>query len=496
MEQWADIRRRVLTGEASKRQVLRETGMHWTTLEKILSHSQPPGYRLVKPRSRPKLDDHLEWIRQIIKSDKKVHKKQRHTAKRIWIRLREERDFCGGYTIVREAVQEIKRTSQEVFMPLRHKPGEAQVDYFFALVKMGGALRQAAFFCMALPFSDMFFIMGFPRECTESFWEGHIRAFSFFGGVPNRTTYDNSRIAIRKITGCHERVLTDGFLQLASHYLFEYHFCTVRRANEKGVVEGICKYGRSNFLVPVPQVNDFDELNVLLAKMCWNDGNRRLRGKGMRKLELLKEESFLKLPESPFDACRKQSARANSLSLVRFDANDYSVPIDHAHHDLIVKGYVDRVDVCTRAGDHVANHARIWGKESISYEPIHYLPLLERKPGALDYAAPLFNFELPGCFDHLRRKLEGQEGHAGTKDYIQVLRLIETYSIAHVKQAIERALALPYPSPEIVKLYCLPEESPEVSTFCLEGREHLRGVDVSNPDLCGYTALLDGEGAA
>ncbi len=298
------------------------------------------------------------------------------------------------------------------------------------------------------------------------------------------------------ITGCHERVLTDGFLQLASHHLFKYHFCTVRRANEKGVVEGICKYGRSNFLVPVPQVEDFDELNKLLATMCWNDGNRRLRGKGKTKLGLLEDELFLPLPEALFDACRKKSSRANSLSLVRFDSNDYSVPVDHAHHELIVKGYVDRVDICTRVGERIASHARIWGKESISYNPIHYLPLLERKPGALDHAAPLFNFDLPVCFDHLRQKLEGQKGHAGTKDYIQVLRLIETYSFSLVGKAIKKALALPYPSPQIIKLYCLPEESPEVATFCLEGREHLRGIDVGKPRLQGYAALLGEEGVA
>jgi transposase len=496
MEQWAEIRRRFFNREASKREILRETGMHWTTLEKILSNSAPPGYQMTESREKPKLGDHMAWIRDVLKADKALPKKQRHTAVRIWTRLREERGFTGGYTVVREAVSEIKRTSREVFMPLRHAPGEAQVDYFFALVNMAGVLRKVAFFCMALPYSDMFFIKGFPSECTESFWDGHVEAFAFFGGVPCRITYDNSRIAIRMITGCHARELTDGFLELASHYLFEYHFCTVRRPNEKGVVENTGKYARSNFLVPVPQVADFDELNAVLAEKCWNDGSRRLRGQGAIKHELLKEEAFLPIPEGAFDACRKVATGANSLSLVRFDDNDYSVPVDWAHHELTVKGYIGRVEICTRVGKRIARHDRLWGKEAISYEPVHYLPLLERKPGALDHAAPLFGFELPGCFDTLRRKLESQKGHAGTKDYIRVLRLIERFSIQRVKTAIEKALPLPCPSPEIVKLYCLPEESPDVSTFCLEGREHLRGVMVERPDLKGYGALLEQEGVA
>jgi len=496
MEQWAEIRRRVLTEGISKRQVLRETGMHWRTLEKILEHSAPPGYRASKARLKPKLEEHLNWIREVIQTDKALPKKQRHTAKRLLHRLRTEREFDGGYTIVKEAVREIKRTSQEVFMPLRHIPGEAQVDYFFALVKMAGVLRKAAFFCMALPYSDMFFIMGFERECTESFWEGHNQAFKFFGGVPSRITYDNSRVAVKMITGCHERVYTDGFLQLASHYLFKHHFCNVRRANEKGVVEGICKYGRSNFLVPVPQVNDFDELNTYLFESCWNDGHRRLRGKGAFKTELLKDEAFLPLPEAAFDACRKESTRANSLSLARFDDNDYSVPVHHAHHELIIKGYVDHVKLCLRDGTEVADHTRLWGKESISYDPLHYLPLLERKPGALDYAEPLLGFQIPKSFDRLRRKLESQKGHAGTKDYIQILRLIESFSMTRVAKAVEKALDLPYPSPEIVKMYCLPEESPEVASFCLDGRERLSGVKVSPPELDGYGDLLAEEDVA
>lgn len=490
MEQWAQIRRRVLNGEASKRQILRETGMHWTTLEKMLSHSAPPGYRMREAREKPKLDEHLEWIRATLAADREMPKKQRHTAKRIWLRLREERDFTGGYTIVREAVREIERTSREVFMPLVQRPGEAQVDFFEALARIGGCLRKVHVFVMALPYSDMFFLAAFERECTEAFWEGHVRAFEFFGGVPRRITYDNSRIAVRLITGCHRRELTDGFLQLASHYLFDYHFCTVRRANEKGVVEGMGKYARCNFFVPVPQLPCLEGLNEELFERCWSEQYRQVRGTGATKGARWAEEALRPLPAVPFDAARKQPARANSLSLVRFDDNDYSVPVAYAHHDLIVKGYVDRVEVHARAGEEIARHRRLWEREQVSYEPSHYLPLLERKPGALDFAAPLYRFELPACFETLRRKLESQKGHAGTKDYIRVLRLIESYSVSRVAQAIGKALPLPYPSPEIVKLYCLPEEAPDVSTFCLDRREHLRGITVSRPDLLGYRALV------
>jgi transposase len=157
MQQWADIRRRVLQEGVSKRQILRETGMHWTTLEKILAHSQPPGYRMKEFRQKGKLGPYVNFIRQILAQDKQSPKKQRHTAKRIFDRLQAE-GYTGGYTVVKEAVSEIKRTSSEVYMPLVHRPGDAQVDYFHALAKLGGTLEKVAIFLMALPYSDAFFV--------------------------------------------------------------------------------------------------------------------------------------------------------------------------------------------------------------------------------------------------------------------------------------------------------------------------------------------------
>ena len=203
-------------------------------------------------------------------------------------------------------------------MPLIHRPGEAQVDFGQALVKMNGILRKVHFFVMALPYSDGFFVKAYDRECTETFWDGHVKAFEFFGGVPRRISYDNSKIAASKIIGPRQRELTEGFLQLVSHYLFRYHFCLVRRANEKGVVEGIVKFARLNFMVPVPQVRDFEQLNIHLRQMCQQDLSRTLRGQTKTKETLLQEEqfSFLPLPFKPFEACRIQPGQVNSQLLI------------------------------------------------------------------------------------------------------------------------------------------------------------------------------------
>jgi len=492
MEQWAKIRRRVLIEGISKRQIIRETGMHWQTLEKILTHSSPPGYRRNKA-CKSKLDAHVDWVKSILESDKSQPKKQRHTSKRIFERLKYERSFTGGYSIVKELVLNLKRTSKEVFMPLNHPPGEAQVDYFQALANIAGVLQKVHCFAMSLPYSDMFFVKAYPRECTESFWDGHVQAFRFFGGVPNRISYDNSRIAIRHITGCHKRVLTEGFLKLQSHYLFVPHFCTVRRPNEKGVVENIVRYARSNFMVPVPQVNSFDHLNEQLWESCFNEQHRKVRGKDKTKLELWLEDgqAFLDTPAIPFDPCRKSSVIASSLSLLRYKTNDYSVPTRYGHHELTVKAYVDTIKIYTKCGKKIAQHDRLWSKGQISYNPMHYLQLLTDKPGSLDHGYPLKKLNLPDSFEILRKKLEAQlpDKHEGTKQYIQILQLLEKYSLRRLSRAVEKALRLPCPCVDIVSQYCMDVEHPSALTFNLAGREHLASVQVDQPELDRYDNL-------
>lgn len=494
MEWWAEIRRRVLVEEVSKRQILRETGIHWTTLEKILVHSAPPGYRLKEARSRPKLGPYLERIGQILKEDKELGNKQYHTAKRIFERLKAE-GYAGGYTQVKEAVRELRARGREVFVPLVHRPGEAQFDCGHALIKRQGELRKVLFFVVSLPYSDALVVQVFESACTETFWEAHRRAFEFLGGVPWRITYDNDGVLVARVLGARARKLTEGFLQLKSHYLFDAHFCRVRRAQEKGVVESMVKYARLNFLVPVPEVGHLEELNAHLLHRCREDLKRKLRGQKASKEVLLREEraAFLPLPSTPFDACRKASTTANSLSLVRFDKNDYSVPVRYAHHPVVVKGYVDRVEFCHKA-EVIAHHERLWEREGVSFEPVHYLALLERKPGALDHARPLAGWKLPECLGVLRRRLEDEFGGEGTREYIGVLRLLEKHSLSALERAVHKALGVNALRRDAVAQFLFPREDWRQRTFRPEGREHLRHVRVAQTDVLAYSALLGAGG--
>src|SRR3954462_2716656 len=168
MENRAEIRRRVLADGLSRRAACREFDIHWDTLKKILDHPEPPGYRRTAPRPHPKLDPFLPVIHQILEDDKKAPRKQRHTARRIFERLRDEHGYRGGLTIVKEAVAARRLRSAEVFIPLAHPPGEAQVDLGEAEIQLDGESDKVALFVMTLPYSDAIFVTAFPRECTEA----------------------------------------------------------------------------------------------------------------------------------------------------------------------------------------------------------------------------------------------------------------------------------------------------------------------------------------
>ena len=494
MDSWVTIRRRVLVEGVSKRQILRETGLHWVTLEKILANDEPPGYRRREPRPRPRVGPYLDRIRQIIAADQEAPRKQRHTAKRIFERLREE-GYTGGYTQVKAVVREIQVRRQEVFVPLVHRPGEAQADVGHALIKQDGVLRKVVFFVFVLPYSDAICVQVFERSCLETFAEAHSRAFTFFGGVPRRITYDNDGVLVAGVMAGRERRLTHGFLRLKSHYLFDTHFCQVRRPNEKGVVESMVKYARLNFLVPVPEVRDLEALNAELAARCRVDLERRLRGKPSRKGVLLGEDqaAFLPMPATPFEACRTVSTTASSLSLARFDGNDYSVPVRYAHHPVVMKGFVDRVAI-SHQGQAIASHRRLWTKEDVSFDPVHYLALLERKPGALDHARPLADWDLPAGCGVLRRRLEDERGGEGTREYIRVLRLLETRPLPAVTAAVEQALRVNALTRDAIAQFLLPREDWRQTTFRLDGHEHLRHVRVAPTAVTAYTALLTAGG--
>ena len=491
MELYGRLRRAVLVEGRSQRAVAREFGIARKTIQKMLRYSAPPGYQRQQAVKRPKLGPWLGVIDAILEEDKARPAKQRHTATRIFERLKAEHGFSGCYTIVKDYIHVAELRSREVFVPLTHTPGEAQADFGEALVVIAGVERKAHYLAMDLPHSDDCFVIAFPAETTEAFLEGHVRAFAYFEAVPTRILYDNTKIAVARILGGEERVKTRAFSELQSYYLFADKFGRPAKGNDKGKVEGLVGYARRNFMVPVPRFNSWDEFNAHLEVQCRARRERRLRGHSETIGERFERDRavMLPLPATHYEACEKVATRVNSLSLVRYRGNDYSVPTQFGHRQVWVKGYVHEV-VITCNNDVIARHERSYEREAVIFDPLHYLALIEQKIRALDQAAPLAGWQLPECFATLRRLLEARLKKHGSREYVQVLRLMETFAIDEVTHAIEAALHLGTISFDAVKhlLLCRIERRPP--RLDMQNYPHLPLAQVRTTQAADYMSLL------
>jgi transposase len=487
VEIYGRIRRAVLVEGRSQRSVAREFGLARTTVRKMLGYSIPPGYRRKEPPKRPKLGPWVGVIDAILEEDKTKPAKQRHTAQRIFDRLRAEHAFPGGYTIVKDYVRAASLRHREMFVPLTHAAGTAQADFGEALVIVGGEERKAHYFAIDLPHSDDCFVMAFPAETTEAFLEGHVQAFAYFGGVPTSILYDNTRLAVARILGDGTRQKTRAFSELQSHYLFADKFGRPAKGNDKGKVEGLVGYARRNFLVPIPRAASWEELNQRLLDACRERRARRLRSHQETIGERFEGDraAFLPLPASEYEACEKRVARVSSMSLVRYRTNDYSVPTEYGHRDVLVKGYVHEVAIVC-GSQVIARHRRSYEREDMIFDPLHYLALL-------DQAAPLVGWALPECFDRLRRLLEARLNKGGKREYVQVLRLLETFSIREVELAILDALHLGTISFDAVKhlLLCRIERRPP--RLDLENYPYLPLAEVRTTQAADYMTLLSAQ---
>ena len=496
VELYARVRRACMVEGMSVREASRVFGLHRDTVRKMLAWSVPPGYRRQDPPRRPKLEPFTGVIDAILEADRQVPRKQRHTAKRVFERLRDEHGFDGQYTIVKDYVRERRRRTQEMFVPLSHAPGQAQCDFGEAVAVISGVECKVHYFVLDLPHSDGCFVKAYPAETTEAFLDGHVSAFGFLGGVPQSILYDNTRLAVARILGDGRRKRTRAFTELQSHYLFEDRFGCPGKGNDKGKVEGMVGYVRRNFLVPAPRMESFEALNARLERSCLGRMDARLRGRdetiGQRMERDL--DALLPPPSAPYDACDKQASRASSLSLVRYKTNDYSVPVAYGYRDVLVRGYVDQV-VISCGAEVIARHPRSYEKDDFVFDPIHYLPLLEQKTAALDQAAPLQGWELPEEYRTLRRLLEARMGRRGKWEFVQVLRLLGNFSHQEVHHAVKDALRLGALSFDAVKhlLLCRLEGKPP--RLDLDLYPYLPRVTVKTTSATDYMALLSGRAA-
>ena len=337
VELYAAVRLAVVEEGLSHREAGRRFGIDRRTVKKMLSYSAPPGYRRTKPARRPKLEGFTGIVDAILEADRApdVPRKQRHTAHRIFERLRDEHGFTGSYTIVKDYVRSQRQSVREAFVPLHHPPGHAQVDFGEAVVEIGGIREKIAFFCLILPHSDVWFVKAYSKETMEAFLDGHVSAFALQGGGPCSLLYDNRTLAVARILGDGERVRTRAFTHLQSHYLFRDRFGRPGKGNDKGKVEALVKTARRTFIAPIPTVPDLEALNAQLTARCLE--RLGTLGQGDKATALLADLDALRdLPAVPFEACEHVPGQVSSTALVRYRLVDYSAPAVHAHKRVMV----------------------------------------------------------------------------------------------------------------------------------------------------------------
>ena len=453
---------------------------------------EPQKYRRRETQCFPKLAPVLDRIREILQVDETAPPKQRHTAMRLFERLRDEHEYSGGYDTVRRFVKQHREKQRETFIPLDHAHGQRmEADFGKIYVDFPEGRRQVSVLILVWSCSNAPFAMALPTERTESILEGMKQAFEFFGCVPREVWWDNPKTVAEELLIGRDRRMNPRYAAFASHYAFEPLFCMPASGNEKPVVENRVKTMQRRWGTPVPTAKNMDELNESLRECCLNDRSRPATAAGVNATtretssidiavdenvtsdctgsddtkaeageiaianELVADTStvvkltigdILKLdiqrsaalPRHPFEACVRTAVTVDKYQMVRFDNVGYSVPRQMAFKAVTVKGFINHVEVIHN-DKVVATHARNYEKGSEILDPLHYLTTLARRPGALDHANVYRDWQLPECFAELRSCLEQRHGvRSGVRHYVRVLQLLSDHSVPQVATAIEQ----------------------------------------------------------
>lgn len=420
MNDYKQIRQRYLNGE-SQRSIAKSMGISRNTVKKYCEGENVPWERKTPEREASVLtEDVLAFITSCLEEDEAEGlKKQRHTARRIFDRLVEEKGFEGGESTIRRAVHEIRGKMPQAFVPLQFDPADAiQVDWGEATVYLNGEKTVVNLFCARLCYSCRPVVLAYRRQNEESFLDAFVNIFNILGGTTARVIFDNGKVAVKEGFGAHAR-MQEGYSALSAHYGFDAVFCNPAEGHEKGLVEGLVGWARRNICVPVPKVTDMQDLNYELLARCLKYEKHKIRGKKATVGEMFREESCLlrRLPPYVFETAKCMNVRVNAFSTVRFKTNTYSVPVKYVGYEVGVKGYPEKVEIYYR-GELISTHTRLIGKNLFSYQLDHYMPLLKQRPRAIFDAAPVKQNIPPEVLEELKSQ----------KKHDNVISLLERFA--------------------------------------------------------------------
>jgi transposase len=507
VEDHAQIRLAARDGE-SIRGIAKRLHRSRRKVREAIAEAEPRPYTRRKEPAAPKLGPFTARIDEILAADEQAPRKQRHTATQVFRRLVQE-SYAGGYDQVRRYIRRKRRRARETFIPLVHAAGQrAEADFGHIYVDFPEGRRQVPVLIVTWAYSYCPFAIALPTERTEAVLHGLVRAFEFFGSVPQELWWDNPTTVAVTILAGRQRKLNLRYAALASHYNFEPLFCMPARGNEKPHVENRVKDLERRWATPVPKVQDLEELNAYLRQCCLADRQRVATGQTQTIGERFAQErvAALPLPVRPFDACLAEPRQVDKYQTILFDHNRYSVPHAQAFCIVTVKAYVERIEVV--ASDQViATHGRSYQRGQQVLDPRHYLVTLGRKPACLDHSAVYRQWQLPESFTALRQTLEATHGSAGgARHFIRVLQLLQEHPVQHVAQAIEicqcrdgsaslstritHAVERVHRQVEWQTLGA-PDESPRSGAACeLALADHVPRVHVPLPDLRRFDQLL------
>lgn len=498
---YEQIRRAQTREQLSIRELARRFHVHRRDVRQALASAVPPP-RTVPERESPVLGPYKAIIEGWLVADRVAPKKQRHTARRVWERLVDEHGARVGESTVRRYVararQRLGIEVVEVMVPQSHRLGaEAEVDFGQVSFKLGGLVTEAWLFVMRLSASGKAFRRAYWNQAQEVFLDGHVRAFETLGGVPARIRYDNLKPAVARVLRGRNRLESERFVALRSHYGFDSFFCLPgpEGAHEKGGVEGEIGRFRRRHFVPMPEVGSLEELNELLEAAVVRDDRRYIAGRFVTVAEHFEIEAahLLALAAEPFDVTVSLSCRVDAKSRVCVRQGFYSVPVRYAGRRLDVRLGAATVEVLDGRRV-VAGHqrARAKGAEVLCLD--HYLEVLHHKPGALPGATALARARTVGAFtdahqrfwDEARRRLGDA---AGTRALIEVLLAHRHLPWAAVVAGLGAAVEVGSVDPHVVVIEARRAAQHLVAPVLPIGT--LARYDRPTPALDGYDALLE-----
>ena len=500
VEDQEKIRRAYYVEGKSQRQIARELHRSRHTIKKALGGAEPAKYQLKAPRPAPVLGPYQVRIKALLEENERLPRKQHYTGHRIFEVIWAE-GYRGSEASVLGYVSGQRQASRKlaVFLPLEYELGEdAQVDWGEAVVILAGVQLTVQLFVMRLCYSRRLFVMAFPSQKQEAFFAAHVAAFAYFEGIPHRLTYDNLKSAVQKVLKGHNRQEQQHFIVFRSHYLFDSHFCTPAQGHEKGGVEHGVGYARRNFMTPLLRAENFAHLNEQLRQACLRDEQRRVARQPQTIAEAWQQEQpYLRpLPAQSFDCCVQFQLKVNPYSQVVIETNRYSVPTDQAVPEVRVKLYPFQVEIYRPGqGQPLASHPRCYERDQDILEPLHYLPLLAQRPGALAYAKPIRQWRnsWPVVYERLLARLQAdQPDGQGVREFIRVLQLHHLHPAALIEQAVTLALSYGCAHADGVQL-CLRQllqPQPEVPILDLSDRPHLAPIGAQPLNLSRYDQLL------